>query len=61
MEGQLIIYATLDYTTNRWPLNEKRGATFEINLENIVVDTFPLIAGTAKSSSNTPVLTVGAS
>ena len=56
-----MIYATVGYMTNRWPLNERRGATLRINSENIVVDTLPPIAGTAKSSSNIPVVTVGAS
>ena len=62
IEGQPIFHATAlaGCTTNRWPLNEARGATLKINSENDLVDTLPPMAGTAKSSSNTPVA-VGAS
>ena len=61
MEGQLLSLATTVCTTNRWPLNETRGATLSINPENELVDRFPPIVGTAKRSSNTSVATMGAS
>jgi hypothetical protein len=61
MQGYLKFRATTDCTTNRWPLNETMGARLWINFENDVVDTLPPIVGTAKSSSNTPVVEVGAS
>jgi hypothetical protein len=62
MQGYLKFCATTDCTTNRWPsVDETRGARLWINSENDVVDTLPPIVGTAKSSSNTPVVEVGAS
>jgi hypothetical protein len=61
VQSQLILHVAADCTTDRRPLNETRGARLSINSENDLVVTLPPIAGTAKSSSNTPVAAVGAS